>query len=342
MAELDPSRAGPRRAVGRERNSTVAEVAEVLDAAGSLALACHHHPDGDALGSMLAMHLLCEANGTPSVASWPNPWVVAPHYQFLPGLDRCVAPEQFPGEPEVLVTFDLGRVERLGDLAPSAERAGAVVVLDHHPDNQRFGTHNLVDESAAATAVLVRQLAAELGWPLTADVALCLYVGLVTDTGRFRYPNTTPDVFHLAEELAEFDLPIARITRELFEKHRFQYVQLLSMALARTELDPDLRFVVAWLTEQDLADFDVSFEETEGFIDHVRACQEAEVACVLREAPGEGLRVSLRSTGATDVSAIAAQLGGGGHSFMAGFSSDRPIREVIDQVRALLPAPATP
>ena len=319
--------------------STVAEVAEVLDGAASLALACHHHPDGDALGSMLAMHLLCEANGKPSVASWPSPWTVAPHYEFLPGLDRCVPPEEFPGTPEVLVTFDLGRVERLGDLAGSAERAGEVVVLDHHPDNQRFGTRNLVDESAAATAVLVRRLAAELGWPLTHDVALCLYVGLVTDTGRFRYPNTTPDVFHLAEELAEYDLPIARITRELFEKHRFQYVQLLSMALARTELDSELRFVVAWLTAQDLADFDVSFDETEGFIDHVRACQEADVACVLRESPGEGLRVSLRSTGGTDVSEIAAQLGGGGHTFMAGFSSDRPIREVIDEVRALLPAP---
>jgi len=317
----------------------VAEVAEVLDAAPSLALACHHHPDGDALGSMLAMHLLCEANGKPSVASWPNPWTVAPHYEFLPGLDRCVPPDEFPGAPDVLVTFDLGRVERLGDLAGSAERAREVVVLDHHPDNQRFGTRNLVDESAAATAVLVRQLATELGWPLTRDVALCLYVGLVTDTGRFRYPNTTPDVFHLAEELAEYDLPIARITRELFEKHRFQYVQLLSMALARTELDPELRFVVAWLTAQDLADFDVSFDETEGFIDHVRACQEADVACVLRESPGEGLRVSLRSTGATDVSEIAARLGGGGHAFMAGFSSDRPIREVIDEVRALLPAP---
>jgi phosphoesterase RecJ-like protein len=186
--------------------------------------------------------------------------------------------------------------------------------------------------------VLVRRLAAELGWSLTKEVALCLYVGLVTDTGRFRYPNTTPDVFHLAEELAEFDLPIARITRELFEKHRFQYVQLLSMALARTELDQDLRFVVAWLTAQDLADFDVTFEETEGFIDHVRACQEADVACVLREAPGEGLRVSLRSTGSVDVGDLAASFGGGGHSFMAGFSTDRPIPEVIDDVRSHLAA----
>lgn len=322
--------------------SNVAEVAQVLREADVLALACHHHPDGDALGSMLAMRLLCEANGKPSVASWPNPWVVAPHYEFLPGLDRCIRPEQFPTDPEVLVTFDLGTVARLGDLAPAAAGAGQVVVLDHHPDNQRFGTHNLVDESAAATAVLVRELAAELGWALTRDVALNLYVGLVTDTGRFRYPNTTPDVFHLAEELAEYDLPIARITRELFEKHRFQYVQLLSMALARTELDASRGFVVAWLTQRDLDDFDVSFDETEGFIDHVRACQEAEVACVLRESVGEGLRVSLRSTGSIDVSRLAARFGGGGHSFMAGFATDRPIPEIVEAIRSQLPERAVP
>src|SRR5690606_11823042 len=103
-------------------------------------------------------------------------------------------PAEFPTEPEVLITFDLGHIGRLGDLAPAAEGAGQVVVLDHHPDNQHFGDLNLVDETVAATAVLVRQLAAELDWPLTRDVALDLYVGLVTDTGRFRYPNTTPDV----------------------------------------------------------------------------------------------------------------------------------------------------
>lgn len=322
--------------------SSLAEVAQVVREASSLALACHHHPDGDALGSMLAMHLLCEANGVPSVASWPSPWVVAPHYRFLPGLDRCTAPEDFPTDPEVLVTFDLGDIDRLGDLAPAAEGAGQVVVLDHHPDNRRFGTLNLVDESAAATAVLVRRLAAELGWDLTHDVALNLYVGLVTDTGRFRYPNTTPDVFHLAEELAEHDLPIARITRELFEKHRFQYVQLLSMALARTELDSSRGFVVAWLTQRDLDDFDVTFDETEGFIDHVRSCQEADVACVLRESAGEGLRVSLRSTGSIDVGELAAHFGGGGHTFMAGFATDRPIVEVVEAIRERLPERAVP
>ncbi len=317
--------------------STVAEVAAVVEGAEGLALACHHHPDGDALGSMLAMAHLCRANGVPTHSSWPSPFVVGPHYEFLPGLDACVPPERFPTEPDVLVTFDLGTTDRLGDLADRVASSREVVVLDHHADNQRFGTRNLVDLDAAATAVLVRRLADELGWALTRDAALCLYVGLVTDTGRFRYPNTTPDVFHLAEELAAYDLPIADITRSLFDQHRFPYVQMVSMALARAELDVEHGFVVAWLTEADLTRFDVAFDETEGFIDHVRACAEAEVACVVKESPGEGVRVSLRSTGDVDVADIARDLGGGGHSFMAGFTSDAPIRDVIEAVRSRLP-----
>ena len=318
--------------------TALAEAAAVIRAADHLALACHHHPDGDALGSMLAMHLLCVANGKTSVASWPAPFVVGPHYEFLPGLDRCTPPEDFPRSPDVLVTFDLGGPDRLGELSSAVDGAGAVVVLDHHPDNSCFGTHNVVLTDVAATAVVVRMLADELGWDLTREAALCLYVGLVTDTGRFQYPNTTPDVFHLAEELANYDLPIADITRELFEKHRFQYVQLVSMALARADLDVDRRFVSAWLTAEDLDRYGVSFDETEGFIDHLRGCAEAEVSCVLKEAPGEGLRVSLRSTGAIDVGDSATRLGGGGHSFMAGFVTQDGIDETVDRIRELIPA----
>jgi phosphoesterase RecJ-like protein len=319
--------------------TSLAEVADVVRSSEELGLACHHHPDGDALGSMLAMHHLCAANGKGSVASFPEPFVVGPHYAFLPGLERCTPPDEFPQAPDVLMTFDLGTPARLGSLQPVVDAAGTVVVLDHHPDNERFGTVNLVDTGVAATAVLVRRLAEELGWDLTRDAALCLYVGLVTDTGRFQYPNTTPDVFHLAEELANHDLPIADITRELFEKHRFPYVQLVSMALARAQLDLDRRFISAWLTADDLDRYDVAFDETEGFIDHLRGCAEADVSCVLKEAPGEGLRVSLRSTGDVDVGAIATDLGGGGHAFMAGFVSEAGISETVERIRALVPVP---
>lgn len=310
---------------------------ELIGTADSVALACHVHPDGDALGSLLALHLLCRAHGPPSVASWPEPFAVAPHYRFLPGLDSAVPPDRFPEAPELMVTFDLGARTRLGELSANAARAGQLVVLDHHEDNQRFGTVNVVDTRAAATAVVVREIARRLGWPLDRDVAINLYAGLVTDTGRFRYPNTTPEVFELAEELAGYDLPIPMIVRELFEKHRFPYLMLVSEVMGRAVLDPDRRFVAAWLTTEDLDSYGVEYDETEGLIDQVRQTAEADVACVLKEAPGEGLRVSLRSDNDVDVAAIAAHFGGGGHSFMAGFITDEPIRAVIAQLRALLP-----
>jgi phosphoesterase RecJ-like protein len=239
-----------------------------------------------------------------------------------------------------MATFDCGSLARLGGLGPSAvsaRRVGGLVVLDHHASNDRYGSINVVDPTAAATAVVVRRLAARLGWDLTRDAAICLYTGLVTDTGRFQYSNTTPEVFALAHELSCFDLPIAEMSRQLFEEHRFAYLQLVATCLARAELDPDLRFVATWVTAEDFRRHDVSIEETEGLIDLVRRAREAEVSCVLKEAP-DGTRVSLRAVSGTDVGAIATRFGGGGHRFAAGFTSRAPVGEVLADIRAALVA----
>jgi len=307
----------------------------VIDESSELALACHVHPDGDALGSLLAMKHLCDAHGKATVCSWPDPYVVGPHYDFLRAHQHTVPAAAFPAEPAVMLTFDLGNFARLGNLEPAARSArdkGELIVLDHHHDNERFGTINLVDLGAAATAVVVRDLARTLNWKLNRDTAICLYAGLVTDTGRFRYPNTTSEVFHLAEELAAFDIPIPRIEWELFEKHRFAYLRLVGHVLERARLDAEAGFVAAWCSTEDLEHFGVAFDETEGLIDVVRQAAEAEVSCIVRQAEGEGNRVSLRSTGEVDVGAIARDLGGGGHWFMAGFLSTDPVPQIFDQV----------
>jgi phosphoesterase RecJ-like protein len=271
------------------------------------------------------------------VSSWGGPFPVAPHYRFLPGIGGTVEPDALPPAPELAVTFDCGSLARLGSTAPVARAARNLVVLDHHVDNERFGTVNVVDIEAAATAVVVRRMAAALGWSLDHDIAVNLYVGLLTDTGRFQYPNTTPEVFLLAEELSEYGLPLADVTRELFEKHRFAYVQLAGLALARARLDPDRHLVAAWITADELAHHGVDFDETEGFVDLLRRTAEADVVAALKEAPGEGLRVSLRSLGAVDVGAIAAELGGGGHAFMSGFTTTMTVDETLDRIRALVP-----
>jgi phosphoesterase RecJ-like protein len=306
-----------------------------IRSAPSLALACHLGPDGDALGSMLALHHLAVAQGVESVCSWSEPFVVAPHYTFLPGLDLATSPCEFPESPAVMVTFDCGSIQRLGDLAAAAKSAGELIVLDHHASNDRFGSINVVDVEAAATAVVVRELARRLGWELNRDAALCLYTGLVTDTGRFQYDNTTPEVFELATELSRYDLPIADITRQLFEEHSFRYLKMVGACLARAELDRDLSFVATWVTNFDLDGFDVTIDETEGLIDLVRRTAEAEVACVCKETP-EGIRVSLRSVGDLDVGAVACRFGGGGHKYAAGFVAPYPVTGVLDGIKQAL------
>jgi phosphoesterase RecJ-like protein len=316
--------------------TTLNEAAEAVAGAEELALACHVAPDGDALGSLLALHHLCLARGRVSIASWPQPFEVAPHYRFLPGLDLLTKPEDFPREPELMITFDCGSLDRLGELAEPARRARQLLVIDHHATNTHFGTVNLVDPDAAASAVVVRRLAAELGWDLTYEAAVCLYTGLVTDTGRFQYDNTTPDVFALATELSRFGLPIQAMTRQLFEEHTFAYLQLIGACLSRARLDRERKFVATWITAEDLERCGTSLDETEGMIDLVRRAAEADVSCVLKEVAG-GVRVSLRSVSDTDVSAIAARFGGGGHRFAAGFTTPGTIPEVLAAITDLLP-----
>ncbi|MHB8670854.1 MAG: DHH family phosphoesterase [Acidimicrobiales bacterium] len=246
--------------------------------ASSLALACHVTPDGDALGSLLALLHLARAAGMSTVASWPEPFVVAPHYRYLPGLDLACKPADYPAAPEVMITFDCGSLDRLVELAGPARAAratGQLIVVDHHASNDRYGSINVVDPQAAASAVLVRELAGRLGWALDRNAAICLYTGLVTDTGRFQYDNTTASVFSLAAELAAFGLPIAEMTRQLFEEHRYAYVQLAAAALGRAQLDRDRGLVATWVTREDLARFGVELEETEGLIDLVRRVSEA-------------------------------------------------------------------
>lgn len=310
--------------------------AEVIEASPLVALACHVTPDGDALGSMLAMHLLCRSQGKASVASWPEPFVVAPHYTYLPGLDLVTKPADFPAAPPVMATFDCGSLDRLNELAEPAREAGELIVVDHHTTNESYGTINVLDADAAASAVMVFRLARRLGWPLNRDVAMCLYTGIVTDTGRFQYSNTSPEVLEMATELSRFDLPIADMSRQLFEEHRFAYLQLVATVLQRAELDLGRRFVATWITRDDLVRFGVEMDEAEGMIDIVRRTREADVSCVLKESD-DGTRVSLRSVTDFDVAAIAMKFGGGGHRAAAGFTDPRPISQVLADIKAQIP-----
>ena len=317
-------------------DAELARAASLVDGARQVALACHVNPDGDALGSMLGLFHVLRAAGRDVLASFPAPFVVAPHYRELPGLDLLTKPEDFPAEPDVMVTYDCGSLDRLGSLQGPAKRARELVVIDHHVSNDRYGTVNVIEPDAAASGWVVHRLVDALGLPLDRDAAVCLYAAIVCDTGRFQYDTTTPEVFDMARRLTEFDVPVARLSRTLFEEHRVAYLRLLGEALANAELVREQRFVWTAVTQDMLQRHDVTMEEVEGLIDILRRTAEAEVTCVLKEEVDGSVRVSLRSLGTVDVRRIAEAHGGGGHRYAAGFTSELGIPTTVARIRAAL------
>jgi bifunctional oligoribonuclease and PAP phosphatase NrnA len=312
-------------------------VADLLGSATDVALACHVNPDGDALGSMIALHCILRERGVATTPSHPEPFVLSTRFRILPGLDQLVKPGTFPSRPDVMVTFDCGSLDRLGSLQPSATAAHALVNIDHHVSNTRFGTHNLVRVDAAASAQVVYELVRGAGWTITRDSAFCLYVGLSTDTGRFQYSNTTKAVFEMAADLARFDLPIDEISRVMFEEDSFAYLRLLGDVLRGMELDPTVGLVSAVLRLEDLRRHEVSMEATDSLIDSIRRAAEADVACVVKEQGDGTSRVSLRSLGRVDVCAIASRGGGGGHERAAGFTFTGSPDDALAWVKGALP-----
>jgi phosphoesterase RecJ-like protein len=314
----------------------------VLSGATSVALACHVDPDGDALGSLLAMRHQLASRGVEVCASYgatgqqATPFTIPPQYTFLPGLSELTRPEDFPEAPDLFVAFDCASLERLGSLRPSAEAAGTVMVLDHHASGAAFGDVRLIDAEAPATAVVVTELLDRLGYDLDRDTAICLYVGLVTDTGRFAYASTTSETMQLGARLIDFGIDHAAINRRVWETHSFGYLKVLARALDRATLVPSAGLTWTVVRQADLDELGVSLAETEGLIDVLRAVESADCSLVLKEQPGGEWKGSLRSKGQVNVGILAEHMGGGGHAFAAGFTASEDLEVVVNAVTALL------
>jgi phosphoesterase RecJ-like protein len=318
------------------------EALALLRDADEVVLACHVGPDGDALGSMLALGIALRDHGTKVVASWGSePFEVPSPYRDLPGLDLLVPAADVPAAPALLVTFDTGSADRLGSLESRVTASGQVVVIDHHASNTRYGTVNVVDAGAASTASMVVELLDLLGLPLTRDVAACVYTGLVTDTGSFKYAATTPAEHELAARLLATGIRHDLISREIWDTASFGYVKTLGLVCARAVLEPDavggLGLVWTAVGAEDLHRHDLALSDVEGVIDVIRTTREAEVAVVVKTDPEDGwLKVSTRSKGRIDVGAVCVAMGGGGHRFAAGYTSHRPLAETMEGLRAAL------
>jgi len=301
-----------------------------FEQADRVALACHVGPDGDALGSMLALGLALRARGVQVTASWGSkPFSPPRQYDFLAGLDLLVPPEQVDEAPPLMATFDAGSLDRIGSLEPNARAAGALVVVDHHASNDHFGTVNLIDPESAASAVLVHELLGRLGAKLDRDIATCLYVGLVTDTGQFKYRNTTPSVHQVAADLLSHGVPQDDIGRIIYDTHPVGYLRLASVVLDRLTHRPEAKMVWSWFSQQDLVKAGCEMEDTDAMIDLIRTADVADVAALVKQHDDGAWKVSMRSKGSTDVGAFCSAQGGGGHALAAGYTSDQQDPAVI-------------
>jgi bifunctional oligoribonuclease and PAP phosphatase NrnA len=318
-----------------------ARAVEILDGAERVCLACHLRPDADALGSMIAVAQALHGRGQRVIASFAEPFAVPAILAFLPGLELLSPPGSVPGQPEVMMSFDASDVDRLGDLAGPATAAAELIVLDHHASNTGFGSLSLVDPAAAATAVLAAELIDRLGVPLSRDIAVDLYAGLVTDTGSFRFSATTPRVHELAARLLAAGVDPAAVSRELYDRAPFGYLSLLAAALGRAQLDREAvggrGLVWTTVTKADrVAAGGLSLDAAESVIDTVRRTDEAEVAVVLKEDDAGVWQASVRSKDVIDVGTACTEMGGGGHARAAGFSATGRGDEVISALKRAL------
>ncbi len=315
------------------------EVIGALRDADRFVLVTHENPDGDALGSLVAMQAVMRALDKDSVMfigrdEFPLPY----EYAFF-HFDGLVSDIPSDLGKRTIVFLDCGNFDRnaveVGD--------GPVLNLDHHHDNTHFGTINHVVAEASCTAEIVWDLMHALDVPLTPAIAEALYVGLVTDTGRFMYENTGPAAHTMAADLIDAGVDVHEIYRRLYEGVPEPKLALLTRALNRVQRFDGGRITLARLTREDFEKTGAEESYTEGIIDHLRAVEGTKVAALARELTGGDKRgaakVSLRATdGAVDVSLIARAQGGGGHRQAAGFATEMDSAELVAFLRASVAA----
>jgi bifunctional oligoribonuclease and PAP phosphatase NrnA len=321
---------------GTRRNVDAAGAAGVVSAAATVAVVCHVYPDADTIGAGLGLALVLDRCGKAVQVSFAAPAELPESLRSLPGGRLLVQPDAMRRDVDLVVTVDIPSINRLGDLRGMADGGQQLLVIDHHASNQLFGTANFVEPSADSTTMLVADLLDAWGQSIDTDVAHCLYAGLTTDTGSFRWAS--PRAHRLAARLVELGVDNAAISRSLLDTHPFNWLTMLSRVLGSAQLLPDavggrgLVYAVVgndeWVNARP--------EEVESIVDIVRTAQQAEVAAVFKEIEPRRWSVSMRAKTAVDLSTVASAFGGGGHKLAAGYSTAGSVDDVVETLRAAL------
>ncbi|HEX3242795.1 MAG TPA: bifunctional oligoribonuclease/PAP phosphatase NrnA [Solirubrobacterales bacterium] len=317
---------------GLSSKTAIERVADELRSRDKFLLTAHEGPDGDALGSLLGMHHLLTQLGKDSVMFLAAKEFPLPiEYRFLP-LEEVFHEPPADMADRTAIFLDCGNIDRM-PVDFLTEGAHEIINIDHHHDNTQFGDLNLVDVDASCTAEIVYELAQLLEVRITPEMAAALYVGIITDTGKFMYDNTNARTHRIAADLIEAGVVVDDTYRRLYEHVPIEKIRLVARALDGIQRYCRERLVVAYITAEDYRATGAGEEMTEGIIDHLRSIDGTQIAALIRDLGDRGRaarKVSLRSSsGVIDVSAIARKNGGGGHKRAAGFSTDLELDQLV-------------
>jgi phosphoesterase RecJ-like protein len=300
-----------------------------LASASSVLIGTHLNPDGDALGSALAMSLYLDSVNIANEVLCHHP---APrNLQFLPGVKRV---RQVPKEEkhDLAIMLDLDSLERLGNTEPYFEACDRLIVIDHHVPHEAPGNLRIVDTTAAATAVILSQLLERLGAEITPEMATCLLTGIVTDTGSFRFRNTNPESLSVSSMLLEKGGDLSQVNEEIFQSKQLCAARLLGHTLETMQLACDGKLAWSALSLRDFEITQASDEDTEGFVNEMLFIDSVQIAAIFREPKPGRIRCSLRSRSKYDVAEVAREFGGGGHKNAAGCTFDLSLEDAEDLV----------
>lgn len=315
-----------------QSNATLDEVARELQARDNFVICGHVGPDGDCLGSQLALMHVLRACGKHAVCVFADEEPSLDEaLSFLPGFDEVMTCDGFSGAVDVFVGVDVPTVERIGRAAKLHECATWRITVDHHAVETTMSETVHVDPDAAATALLVWEIAKKLVGTPSADIALCAYTGLCTDTGRFQYQNTDARCLSGAAEMVAAGADPAFVAREVFQNRRLASICLEGRAVQRMKLLADGKAALSWVDAQDFEELDAVKADAEPLVNTLRAIRGVRVACMLRQ-QGDVVRGSFRAKDDTDVAVIARSFGGGGHKAAAGFTLEMPMDKAIATV----------
>ncbi len=305
------------------------EFLSAVRSASSVLIGTHLNPDGDALGSALAVSHYLDGIGVPNEVLCHH--VPPRNLRFLPGVGRI---RQTPKEEryDLGIVVDLDSLERLGNTEPFFSTCDRTIFVDHHVPHNAPGDIRIVDTAAPATAVILTRLFMELGVEISPDIATCLIAGIVTDTGSFRFRNTTPESLSLAASLLEKGGNINLVSEQVFQSKPISSARLLGFALERMSLACDDRLCWTVLTIEDFEEHHAVDEDTEGFVNELLTIETVQISAIFREPKRGKVRCSIRSRGEYDVSAVARIFGGGGHRNAAGCNFEGPIDEAVEQL----------